>query len=56
MLNLLMQVFYPEVCKQSSSLGVKNSCSLSEQLSSQQFSQPQLKDLARVNNFKYKNL
>lgn len=51
-----MQVFDPEVCKHLCSLRVKISCSLSEQLASQRFSKPQLKDLACVNNPKYKHL
>lgn len=56
MLNLLMQVFDPEVCKHLSSLGIKILCGLSEQLASQQFSKPQLKVLACMNSAKYKNL
>lgn len=50
MLNWLMQVFDTEACKHLSSLGIKFSCSLSEQLTCQQFSKLQLKDLAHVNN------
>lgn len=51
-----MQVFDPEVCKRLSSLGINISWSLLEQLASQQFRRPHLKDLAHVNNPKYKNL
>lgn len=42
MLNFLMQVFDPEVCKYLSSLGIKTSWSLSEELDSQQSNKPQL--------------
>lgn len=56
MLNLLMQVFDQELYKHLSSLGIKISCSLSEQLASQQFSKPQLKDFVYVNNPKSQNL